>query len=388
MEPPTKKRRTINFRSEVSPPPLRRNARTLTTPVVPPVPIPSTNPNTLKIMSWNVNGVKPFLQQNSKITSFFSHSSPTKKQEASLEEGYSLRGVLRRHKWPAMLCLQEVKISPKDSATKRDLERAANYILNSKSSDPGPHYTAFFSLPRDRYNATGFGGKVHGVCTLIRDDVLEETSAVTREVDWDLEGRVLITEFEAWKLAVINGYWVNGTNAPYRSPTTGEVTGTRHDHKRAFHSLMLAEVQSLQAKPYEVVLIGDMNVARSHLDGFPGLRMGDEHVRSRADFNSRFCDGENGEGIRGVDSWREMRGATRAYTYHGERAEEWGRSCDRVDLGIVSRGLVERGVLVGAEIWESVEERGWSDHVPIGVVLDMERLWSLGKGERGVEWEL
>jgi hypothetical protein len=28
-------------------------------------------------------------------------------------------------------------------------------------------------------------------------------------------------------------------------------------------------------------------------------------------------------------------------------------------------------VLVGAEIWESVEERGGSDHVPISVVLDL-----------------
>jgi hypothetical protein len=67
----------------------------------------------------------------------------------------------------------------------------------------------------------------------------------------------------------------------------------------------------------------------------------------------------------------------------GERIEDWGRSCDRVDLGIVSRGLIaereeENGMgiqmrLIGAEIWETIKERGGGDHVPISVVLAMRK---------------
>lgn len=357
----SKRRHAFLEDRSISPPPLRRKLPTT----------PSTaqseevNNNRFEIISWNVNGVGPFFSgQTPKITSF-SKTRPSASN--AKEEPYSLRNFLRRHKFPQILCLQEVKINSKDEATKRALERAANGY-------DGPSYTAHFSLPRDRFNAKGFGGKVHGVCTLIRDDVLENKGgrAVTRDVDWDLEGRVLITEF-GWKLLVVNGYWVNGTTNPYRDSQTGEVTGTRHDWKRKFHSLVLQEVKAYEAKGWHVVLIGDMNIAREPIDGYPGIRLGPDHVKNRSDFNAKFFN--EPKGMRGIDTFRHFYGGKRKYSYHGEKAEEWGRSCDRVDLGIVSRSLVEgRGGLVVADIWESVEERGHSDHVPIGVVLDLERL--------------
>jgi hypothetical protein len=74
----------------------------------------------------------------------------------------------------------------------------------------------------------------------------------------------------------------------------------------------------------------------------------------------------------------------RKYTYHGEPAEDWGDMCDRVDLGIVSRSLVEsvRGPLIGADIWDTVEERGGSHHVPLSIVLDIGKL---GEVENTIE---
>lgn len=345
----------------ISPPPLRRQKPATTTPV----PSGSIIKQPFEVISWNVNGIGPFLNaQTPKITSFFCKTGPTVSKED--QEQYSLRNFLKRHKYPQMLCLQEVKINPKDEAKKKALERAAN-------SDGSPSYTAHFSLPRDKYNAKGFGGKVHGVCTLIRDNVLQEQKVVTRDVDWDLEGRVLITECETLKLAIINGYWVNGTTNPYRDPNTGEITGTRHDWKRKFHEYMLEEVKNYEAKDWRVVLIGDMNIAREAIDGYPGIRLGHDHVKNRSDFNSKFFHDQNG--MRGIDTFRHFYGGKRKYSYHGEKEEDWGRSCDRVDLGIVSRNLVEgRGGLLGADIWESVEERGHSDHVPIGIVLDLGHL--------------
>ena len=84
---------------------------------------------------------------------------------------------------------QEVKISPKDEKTRKAVERAAN-------EGEGPGYHLSFELPRDRFNATGWGGKVYGVCTLIRDDVMGLGKVKTKGVPWDLEGRLLVTEVE------------------------------------------------------------------------------------------------------------------------------------------------------------------------------------------------
>jgi hypothetical protein len=96
--------------------------------------------------------------------------------------------------------------------------------------------------------------------------------------------------------------------------------------------------------------------------------------------------------MKGLDSWRWIHGERKGHSYHGEKAEEWGRSCDRVDLGVVSRGLIGEGSkepkttqmrLAGADIWESIEERGGSDHVPISVVLDLGEIEVRPEMDRG-----
>ena len=54
-----------------------------------------------------------------------------------------------------------------------------------------------------------------------------------------------------------------------------------------------------------VVLVGDVNIARGPLDGCPGMRLGEEQVKGRRDFNARFCSAEEGAGgMGGVDVWR------------------------------------------------------------------------------------
>lgn len=145
--------------------------------------------------SWDVNGIGPLIQKP--IISFFS----PKKASSS-----PLRDFLQRHERPQVLCLQDVRINPKDEATKRSLERTAN---DNDAPDEGLGYSVVFSRPRDKYNAKSFEGKVYGVSTTIRDDISYKHT--TREVSWDLEGRVLIPEMES-NLAITNGYWVNGTD--------------------------------------------------------------------------------------------------------------------------------------------------------------------------------
>ncbi len=152
MMSPAVKRSISGTERSISPPPLSRKRLCTTEPSH----VASTWPSTsdagqVCIFSWNVNGIGPLVQK-----------------QLSFEPGSlsPLRSFLKRHRWPQLLCLQEVKISSKDTATQRRLELAAN---DGKAPDE-PTYTVSFSLPRDKYNATGFGGKVHGVASLIRDD--------------------------------------------------------------------------------------------------------------------------------------------------------------------------------------------------------------------------
>lgn len=309
----------------------------------------------LTVYSWNVNSVLPLLQKSLAFTSTAT---------------FPLRAFLFSHHFPSLLCLQEVKVAPFDHKTQRHVSTAAN-----TGAQPGePTYAATFSLPRDKYNATGFGGKVHGVATLIRDDFLLRHSIITQKPDWDLEGRVLVHEFQDLPLVIVNGYWVNGTTNPYHDTQTGRATGTRHDHKLRFHVHMLALTRRYEAAGKHVVLIGDMNIAPTRIDGHPNLRTSPvQHVFNRTDFNAKFLDARNEASMRGVDVFRSLHGEKRAYTYHG-RSQPWGKSCDRVDLVICSRGLVEREAVVGCDICDSPAERGHSDHVPVWVAIDLDTM--------------
>lgn len=285
-----------------------------------------------------------------------------------------------------------MKINSQDEKTKAAVRRAVNHSptsekrSNSPMNDSGetgdasaseaePQYDVHFCLPKDKYNAHSFGGKLYGVATIIRTDFMQEEVLHVREVDWDIEGRILVIETKS-KLAIFNVYAVNGTDRPYRDPSTGIVVGTRHDRKLAFHAHLLAECLALEREGWRVILAGDFNVAREEIDGYPHLRtQPHQHVLNRNDFNKKFF--EEIAGLMVIDTWRHVHGRKRGYTYY-PRGREWGSSCDRVDLILVSRGFVHdlhqekksgRSVdqirLLNAGIEESVAGRGPSDHVPL-----------------------
>jgi exonuclease III len=344
--------------------------------------------STIRIYSWNINGITPFIQQQ--ITRFFTKSKPTIDSNESgtgkdvdkdsardtrpphrfqvQNTGASLRGFLRRHRWPHLLFLQEVKINANDNGTKRAVQIAVNE--GSIHQDTEPTYSVFFSLPKDKHNVRGFGGKMYGVASIVRDDFLKLHVDRVREVEWDIEGRVSVVELKKAKMAIFNIYAVNGTDKPYRSPRNGKVIGTRHDRKLAFHKLLLEECQKFETSGWVVVAAGDFNVARERIDGHPNLRMSPyQHVLNRADFNSKFFEDESG--LQAIDAFRYKRGRVRRYTYH-PRGREWGSSCDRVDYVIVSKGIIEAKKLIAADIMDSVQERGPSDHVPVMVEIGLD----------------
>lgn len=359
---------------EVSPPPLKRLRTAKSAP-------PSRPDSTVDLYSWNINGISPFVQRP--ITSFFKFSNFERGNQGSPHA--SLRHFLTDHDFPALLFLQEVKINPDDQVTQRAVERA----VRRQSGEPmsNPDYVVHFSLPKDHFNATGFGRKVYGVCSIVRADFSEQFVKRVREVDWDSEGRFSVIETKASgdlpKLAFFNVYLVNGTDNAYKDSDTGEVVGTRHDRKLQVHRHLEAECRALTAGGFEIVIAGDCNIARSQLDGHPDLRAyPHQHVLNREDFQKRFLEPEHTakgkrceqddntthqEGLGMVDVYRALHPDKREYSYH-PRGRPFGSSCDRVDMIICSRTVAAR--CVEARIFATPGDRGPSDHVPICAAFD------------------
>ncbi len=348
---------------EVSPPPLKRRrlsstplASQLPPPIqlIPPSRTSSALIETLLIYSWNINGVQSFLPPTTPpITKFFAPSSRPKNKLCQP----SLRACLRRWGWPHVVFLQEVKISPSDTQTPDLLRRAINPPRDAVGEPVTTShcYDADFCLPRDRYNATGFGGRVYGVCTLIRQDIAPDAKIKT--VDWDLEGRVQIVELPSSGLVLFNIYAVNGTTNDYRDSDTGKVIGNRHDRKKAFHSLLANHVRHYEQNGWHVIIAGDINISRTSIDSFPQLRMGADHVANRADFEEKFI-----KGLGMLDTFRLLHGERRKYSYR-PRIKPWGAGGDRVDMILATKGLKE--AVKGADVLDSELERGPSDHVPL-----------------------
>ena len=357
---------------EISPPPLKRR-RIAGAPVAEQQKDSHTPPPVLRLFSWNINGISPFIQQP--ITSFFTSdkSSPTRPRA-------SLRDFLRRQGFPSLLFLQEVKINPSDIASQKAVSRA----VKRGPSEPktNPDYVTHFSLPHDKHNATGFGRKIYGVCSIIRKDFADRYVERMRTVDWDAEGRFSVVETKAHvnlpKLAIFNVYMVNGTENPYRDSSTGVVTGTRHERKLEVHRLLQQEVRGLERDGFQVIIEGDINIACAPIDGHPNLRtFPHQHVSNREDFLRRFLGvdeddeneralGEEGDGrtpsLGMVDTFRSLHPDKKGYSYYS-RGKAFGVSCDRVDMILCSQSLAakcsEAGMLATAA------DRGPSDHVPI-----------------------
>ncbi|TKA71059.1 hypothetical protein B0A55_07235 [Friedmanniomyces simplex] len=364
----------------ISPPPSKRQklsesrAATSHTPA---------EPNLLSIYSHNVNGIAPYLQQS--IKTFFQPSQGS--QTADLEPTASLRHFLRRHGYPSVLFLQEVKINPHDRATMRALEKA---VASGAATVDEPDYVVHVCLPSDKYNARGFGRKVYGVASIIRRDWFLQHVERVRPVSWDHEGRFLVVETKAIgprPLAIFNIYAVNGTELPYKD-VSGAVTGTRHDRKLHVHALLQAECRALEADGFGVILAGDMNIARSQLDGYPNLRtFPHQHCINRADFEKKFfassststatdsdesstadrSSEQDAGGLGMVDTFRHLHPTKKAYTYY-PRGKTFGESCDRVDMIMVSKSLEED--ITAAGILETPAERGPSDPVPLFACFD------------------
>ncbi|KAI4249582.1 MAG: hypothetical protein L6R42_008922 [Xanthoria sp. 1 TBL-2021] len=109
-----------------------------------------------------------------------------------------------------------------------------------------------------------------------------------------------------------------------------------------------------------------MNISQTPLDSYPQLRMGKEHVINRQHFADTFMKRKDEEGLGMRDSFREMHGQERKYSYRPP-GKAWGEGMDRVDLILVS----EEARIKRADILDSELERGRSDHAPLWVEVEV-----------------
>ena len=364
---------------EISPPPLKRRRIANTTVIEKQK---ESRTSSLRLFSWNINGISPFIQQP--ITSFFTSSkSPSQTQPHA-----SLRDFLNRQNFPTLLFLQEVKINPSDTATQKAVSQAVK--RTPPEPETNPDYITHFCLPHDKHNATGFGRKIYGVCSIIRKDFADKYVERVRTVDWDAEGRFSVIEtrphLDLPKLAIFNVYMVNGTENPYKDSTTGVVTGTRHERKLEVHRLLQEEVRRLEREGFRVIIAGDVNIACAPIDGHPGLRtFPKQHDLNREDFLRHFLgevDGDDEEGehdldeaegdrtssLGMVDTFRSLHPNTKGYSYY-PRGRTFGVSCDCVDMILCSQSLAAKCTEAG--MLATAADRGPSDHVPVFASFDV-----------------
>lgn len=247
--------------------------------------------NFMKIISWNVNGVRAALKKD-------------------------LLGFIKNEK-PDLLCLQEIKISASV------LEKEGIFF---------PGYKTFWQ-PAKR---PGYSG----TATLIKEHIVE-AGEVTGDIKglgddvFDDEGRVQIIELSG--LYLFNCYYPNANPAL-----------TRLDYKRAFNKALLKKAKQFE-KHKPVIVCGDLNVAHREID----LARPKENVKSPGFTPQEREDMDKFLNSGFIDTFREINGDKIKYSWWSYRSFARERNVGwRIDYFCVSDKLKKS--IKGADILDQV----------------------------------
>ena len=167
--------------------------------------------NSMKIISWNTNGLRATAKQG-----FFT----------PLLEKYQ----------PDILCLQETKATP---------DQLPEEVRNV------PGYFLYFSYPKEKKGYSGVA-----IYTKIKPDKVEYGIGVKK---LDTEGRIIVAHFKNFmnlkNLVLINGYFPNGGQGPYRLK-----------YKLEFYDAFLKFILKLRKNGEKVIFCGDVNTAHEAID--------------------------------------------------------------------------------------------------------------------------
>ncbi|MBQ8996926.1 exodeoxyribonuclease III [Candidatus Saccharibacteria bacterium] len=290
-------------------------------------------PRTLRLYSWNVNGLRAVLRKGA-LQSFLEAEHPD------------------------ILCLQEIKCKPAqldlfESAALQEYEVFWNPALR-----PGYSGTAILvgRWLGERGISSFFGHPEAAAEDKRRSPVKTgATDAVPKNADdrkraWEQEGRILILNLQSFYL--VNVY------TPNSKPDLSRLS-LRHDSWDPEFKALLQNLE--QEKP--VITCGDFNAAHQEID----------LARPKTNHHSAGFTDEEREGITNLlqagflDSFRTLHPGTQRYTWWSH----WGKAREnnvgwRIDYFFLSGSLKSR--LQSAEIYEHYLG---SDHCPISITLEL-----------------
>ena len=361
---------SVNTRRRKKPHPHPARMRWVVTDPPPPPrrPFPPGDPPSLRVLSWNVNGLRALLDKDPDVLDRVAREedadvvvlNETKLQEKMVPEmdarvlpefphrrwncatarlGYSGVAVFcrdrvvrarRTKRWPA---------TPRDSET------------DDSSSNP----------PDDGSDETSGSSPVRSVFT---SDPFEVPG-------FENEGRVITAELDAF--FVVGAY----------VPNSGSTLGRLAPRISAWDPAAAAYLRSLERRGKPVVFCGDLNVARGELDLWgrhaENAKCAGYTPEERESFEGLFVGGGGGgkddggedvthardDGWGLADTFREAWPGRRQYTWWsyrgGARAKNRGWRIDYVLVSSELRGRVHEGYIRG--------DVGGSDHCPVGVVI-------------------
>ena len=255
---------------------------------------------TVRLLSWNVNGI---------------------------------RSVIRKGFWdwlqtdtPDLLCLQETRIQTDQ--------------LTGRMRNPTGYYSHWVTGEKRGYS---------GVATFSRREP-QAVRAGMGEPQFDVEGRVLTTEFPAFTL--VNAYFPSGQRGHERVA-----------YKLEFYDALLSYCQDLRAEGHRLVICGDFNTAHQAID----LARPKQNKKT-----SGFLPEEREALTRWlesgfVDSFRALNPDEVAYSWWTYRANARARNVGwRLDYFLVDEALMQ--FVRDASILSDVPG---SDHCPVALELDL-----------------
>lgn len=250
----------------------------------------------MKLITWNVNGLR------------------------AVDQKGALSALIEEHD-PELLCLQETKAHPAQ--------------LEPQWTRPEGRYAYFSSAERPGYSGVVTYSKVPA----------DEIQFGLGDPLFDIEGRYIITEFDAFTL--FNVYFPNGSSSP-----------ERHQYKQRFLYHFKDHIQQLIKEGRKVVVVGDYNVAPTELDVHDPVNL--SHVSGFLPEERKWFQEFFGVGM--VDVFRHFYpDLPQKYTWwsYRDRARVTNRGW-RIDFICVSENLLE-----SVESCQILDEHEGSDHCPV-----------------------
>ena len=261
----------------------------------------------MKLISWNVNGLRAVLKKGS-LTDFLQNEKPD------------------------ILCLQEIKISEAKIA-KENFQFPGYYLLSNGAK-------------REGYSGTAL---------LIKNEILDPPEADDKinngigMAEFDDEGRIQILELP--KFYLLNIYFPNANGELSRLP-----------YKMKFNRALLAHLKKLQVKK-PIVITGDFNVAHQAIDlARPKENEGSAgFTATERQWMTEFL------AAKFVDSFRFLNGDKIQYSWWSFRAGARQRNVGwRIDYFCVSDKI--KKYLKKAYI---LDKTLGSDHAPVGIEIEL-----------------